>query len=67
MAVPFKVENLTVVAAAAQIRRMGARHVPRDSTAARHVYYEARSQTWIVLTANPDGTRKLSYSKGCAC
>lgn len=67
MAVPFKVEDLTIAAAAAQIQRMGARHVPAESTTARHVYYEARTATWITLTANSNGTYRLSYSKGCAC
>ena len=67
MAVPFKVEDLTTVAAAAQIRRMGALYQAGASTPVRHVYLERRTDTWIVLTRNPNGTARLTYSKGCAC
>ena len=67
MAVPFKVEDLARNVASARIRQMGAAYRADASTAARHVYHERRTDTWIVLTANANGTVRLTYSKGCAC
>lgn len=66
-AVPFKVEDLSTVTAAAQIRKMGALYQAQHSTPARHVYQVKRTNTWIVLTKNANGTIRLTYSQGCAC